>query len=343
MRKLRVALIGCGRISGHHIKAMQEHDHYFEIAAVCDNIMQRAEATAELARARAYSSYGEMLEKESLDIVTICTPSGLHVEHGIMAAERGLHVITEKPMAINLQSADALIETCRRMDVKLFVVKQNRLNSTLQLVKKAIDQNRFGQIYMAATNVFWQRPQSYYEEASWRGTWALDGGAFMNQASHYVDMLKWLIGDVESVFAVTRTFARQIEAEDSGSAILRFKNGAIGNMNVTMLTYPKNLEGSLKILGETGTVTVGGTAVNRIDEWSFADNADEDALVAEANYTPSSVYGYGHSGYYKNVADSLLGGAFPFTDGDEGRGSLEIIEAIYRSAAQHREITLPIW
>jgi UDP-N-acetyl-2-amino-2-deoxyglucuronate dehydrogenase len=342
MKKLRIGLLGCGRISVNHIQAIKQLSEYYDLIAVCDEVSSRAEEAAIQTGATPYSSYEQMLENEDLDIITLCTPSGLHPEHGILASAKGLHVITEKPMATSLKSADTLIQACEQNGVKLFVVKQNRLNSTLQLVKKAVDNNRFGKIYLATVNVFWQRPQSYYDAASWRGTWALDGGAFMNQASHYVDMLEWLVGDVASVFALTDTNARNIEAEDTGSAVMRFKNGAIGNMNVTMLTYPKNLEGSLTLLGEKGTVVVGGTSVNTIETWEFADKEIEDSQIEEANYTPPSVYGFGHFGYYTNVAEVLLDGASPLTDGREGRKSLELIEAIYRSARERREIILPL-
>lgn len=342
MKKIRISLVGCGRISDNHFKAVQALGDRFEWVAVCDVDPLKTERASKLTGATPYISMNRMLESETVDVVSICTPSGLHVEHGIMAARYGKHIITEKPMATSLADADRLIQSCEEAGVRLFVVKQNRLNSTLQMVKKAIEQGRFGKIYMAAVNVFWQRPQSYYDDAAWRGTWAFDGGAFMNQASHYVDMLEWLIGDVRSVFAMTDTMGRKIEAEDTGSAVMRFNNGAIGNMNVTMLTYPKNLEGSLTILGENGTVVVGGTSVNRIETWEFADQRPEDSLIDSVNYNPPTVYGFGHAGYYLNVAQVLQERALPLTDGKEGRKSLELLEAIYRSAKEHREVSLPL-
>lgn len=340
--KVRIALVGCGRISANHIQAIQSLNENFEWIAVCDLDATKAQDAARQTGAMPYTSYQQMLDSEQIDVVSICTPSGLHVEHGIEAARHGVDVITEKPMATNLADANRLIQACEEAGVRLFVVKQNRLNSTLQMVKKAIDENRFGKIYMATVNVFWQRPQSYYDAASWRGTWALDGGAFMNQASHYVDMLKWLIGDVQSVFAVTDTMGRSIEAEDTGSAVMRFGNGAIGNMNVTMLTYPKNLVGSLTILGQNGTVVVGGTSVNRIETWEFADQRAEDSMIATLNYNPPSVYGYGHTGYYRNIAQVLQEGTAPLTDGKEGRKSIELLEALYLSARERREVVLPL-
>jgi UDP-N-acetyl-2-amino-2-deoxyglucuronate dehydrogenase len=341
-QKLRIAILGCGRISVNHLEAIQSNSDRFKLVAVCDIILEKAMDVAQKMEVEMYSSFEEMLNQGNIDVVSLCTPSGLHPEQAIMAAQKGVHVISEKPMATNLKAANEMIDVCDQFGVKLFVVKQNRLNSTLQLVKKTIEKQRFGQIYMIAVNVFWQRPQSYYDVAPWRGTWEYDGGAFMNQASHYVDMMEWLIGDVDKVCAMTSTMARKIEAEDTGSAILRFKNGAIGNMNVTMLTYPKNLSGSLTILGEKGTVIVGGTSVNRIDHWEFSDQAEEDTLISTVNYSPPSVYGFGHTGYYKNVADVLLEGAIAETNGKEGRKSLEVILAIYESARKGTEISLPL-
>ena len=224
----------------------------------------------------------------------------------------------------------------------LFVVKQNRRNSTLQLVKRAIEKKRFGRIYMVNVNVFWTRPQSYYNSAAWRGTWEFDGGAFMNQASHYVDLLDWLIGPVESLQAYTATLARNIEVEDTGVVSIRWRTGALGSMNVTMLTYPKNLEGSITILGEKGTVKLGGVAVNQFEQWEFAEPDPDDELVKQASYETSSVYGFGHPLYYDNVISSLRGEAVPETDGREGLKSLEILIAIYLSARDSRRVALPL-
>jgi len=266
----------------------------------------------------------------------------MHPEMGIEAAKRGIHVVTEKPMAIRLDDADALVKACAHYGVKLFVVKQNRLNTTSQMLKRAVDRERFGRIYLVQSNVFWQRPQDYYDQAKWRGTWEFDGGAFMNQASHYIDALHWLIGEVDYVLADTATMARHIETEDTGSAILRFRNGVIGSVNVTMLTYPKNFEGSITIIGEKGTVKLGGIAINRVEKWEFADYDDDDRLIAESNYQPPNVYGYGHTPYYNNVIDTLLGKAEPETDGRDGRKSLEIIQGIYLSAKSGRKVSLPL-
>jgi UDP-N-acetyl-2-amino-2-deoxyglucuronate dehydrogenase len=283
-----------------------------------------------------------MLAESNADVVTIATPSGLHPEQGIAAAKAGKHVVMEKPMAISLTGADALVQACDKAGVQLFVVKQNRLNPPVQLLKRAVDRNRFGRIYMASCAVHWARPQEYYDQAPWRGTWEFDGGAFMNQASHYVDLIQWIMGPVESVMAKTATLARRIETEDSGIAILKFRSGALGAIEVTMLAYPRNLEGSLTILGEKGSAKIGGTAVNKIEHWEFAEPDDDDKLIEAANTNPPDVYGLGHQGYYRNVLSVLRGEAKPDTDGRAGRKSLELILGIYESAKTGREVPLPL-
>ena len=339
---IRIGLVGCGRIAASHVRAVQEHKGVLELAAVCDIDASRAAQAAAGTDAIPYTDYAEMLKRDDLQAVAICTPSGLHPEHGIQAANAGKHVISEKPMAITLDSCDELIRACDRNGVHLFVVKQNRLNTTMQLLKRAVDKGRFGRIYSAYVNVLWQRPQKYYDLAPWRGTWEFDGGAFMNQASHYVDTIHWLVGEVESVMAMTGTLARRIEAEDSGSAVLKFRSGAIGCINVSMLTYPKNLEGSITIIGESGSVKLGGVAVNRFEKWEFAEYDDDDRLVVESNYEPPNVYGFGHLAYYQNVIAVLRGGGTPDTDGRAGRKSLELILAIYMSAREGKRIALPL-
>jgi len=342
MKTLKLGLIGCGRISKNHFVAVQQIPEA-DFTAVADIDLSRAEQAAEQYKIPAfYSDYNEMLEKEKLDAVTICTPSGMHPQMGIDVANRKINVITEKPMAINITAADQLISACDKSKVKLFVVKQNRLNTTLQLLKRAIDKNRFGRIFLAQSNVFWQRPQSYYDAEKWRGTWEFDGGAFMNQASHYIDAIYWLLGNVDSVMAYTATMERKIEAEDSGCALLQFRSGTIASINVTMLTYPKNFEGSITVIGEKGTVKVGGIAVNKIEKWEFDEYDDDDRIALDANYQPPNVYGFGHTPYYHNVVNVLLGRAEPTTDGRDGRKSVEIIQAIYQSAKLGKKISLPL-
>lgn len=338
---IRVALVGCGRISANHFEAIQRVEG-LELTAVCDTVEARAKGAGEQQNVPWYTSYDRMLAEAPCDAVVIATPSGLHPAQGVQAARAGKHVISEKPMAISLAGADALVQACDDARVHLFVVKQNRLNAPVQLLKRALDKGRFGRLFLANTTVHWSRPQSYYDQAPWRGTWEFDGGAFMNQASHYVDLMQWLVGPVESVIAKTATLARRIESEDTGAAVLKFRNGALGVIEVTMLTYPKNLEGSFTLIGERGTVKIGGTAVNRIEHWSFADEDPDDAEVERVNTDPPSVYGFGHEPYYRNVVKVLRGEAVPDTDGRGGRKSLELILGIYESAKTGREVPLPL-
>jgi UDP-N-acetyl-2-amino-2-deoxyglucuronate dehydrogenase len=341
-RRIRFALVGCGRISKNHFESLKRHGKEAEVVAVCDideSALEKAQAGT---RSEAFSRYEDMLEKSNADVVVLATPSGLHAEQAVLAAKAGKHVITEKPMATRWQDGKRMVAACDAAKVRLFVVKQNRRNATLQLLKRAIDEKRFGRIYMASINVFWNRPQEYYDAAKWRGTWEFDGGAFMNQASHYVDLLDWMIGPVESVQAYTATLARDIEVEDTGSLALRWRSGALGSMSVTMLTYPKNLEGSITVIGEKGTVRIGGLAVNEIQHWEFADKRPEDEKVREASYETTSVYGFGHPLYYENVIQTLRGEAEPETDGREGLRSLELLVAIYISARDGRRVTLPL-
>ena len=338
-REFDVALVGCGRISRNHFEAIAKVPG-LRLAAVCDVVAARAREAGERLGVPWYASYAEMLAAVPSDLVTVATPSGLHPEHGIVAARAGRHVVSEKPMAISLDGADALVRACDEAGVHLFVVKQNRLNPPIQLLRKAIDKGRFGRIFVANATVRWTRPQEYYDLAPWRGTWTLDGGAILNQASHYVDLLQWLVGPVESVMAKTATLARRIEAEDTGAAVLRFRGGALGVIEVTMLTYPRNLEGSITIIGEKGTVKIGGTAVNRVEHWTFADYDDDDKLIEATSATPPSVYGFGHEGYYRNVLSVLRGEATADTDGRSGRKSLELILAIYESARTGRDVEI---
>jgi UDP-N-acetyl-2-amino-2-deoxyglucuronate dehydrogenase len=337
-----IALIGCGRISKNHLESIAQLSDDLKLVAVCDLIEERARAAGEKYGAAWYTDYDKMLERQDIDVIAVCTPSGLHPEHGIKAARKGINVISEKPMAISLSAADDLIKACDEAKVQLFVVKQNRLNTTSQLLKRAVENGRFGKIYLAQANVFWQRPQSYYDQAKWRGTWEFDGGSFMNQASHYVDAMLWFLGPAEYVMAETATMARKIETEDTGSAIIKFRSGAIGTINVTMLTYPKNFEGSITILGEKGTAKLGGVAINKIEKWEFEDYNDDDRLIQEANYNPPNIYGLGHLPYYKNVVAVLNGAAEANTDGRSGRKSLELIIAIYKSAQTGQKVALPL-
>ncbi|WP_018866783.1 MULTISPECIES: Gfo/Idh/MocA family protein [unclassified Thioalkalivibrio] len=341
-RKIRVGIVGCGRISKNHFGALEVHHDDMELGAVCDIDGSTLEAHTSQYNVPGYIHMEEMLQKEDLDLVCICTPSGLHPDQAELAASYGVNVMTEKPMATRWSDGLRMVKACDKAGVRLFVVKQNRRNTTLQLLKRAVEEKRFGRIHMVTINVFWTRPQEYYDSAKWRGTWELDGGAFMNQASHYVDLIDWLIGPVADVQAMTGALARDIEVEDSGVLNIRWRNGALGSMNVTMLTWPKNYEGSITILGEKGSVRVGGVAVNEIQHWDFADECDYDEDVLQANYETTSVYGFGHPLYYKNVVDTLRGEAEAETDGREGLRSLELLIAAYLSARDGKTVSLPL-
>lgn len=344
--KIDFVLVGCGRISKNHIKAVADNAERARMVGVCDIVEERAAEASKATGAPAFTDISTMLKETGAAAAIIGTPSGMHPDHAAQCAAAGLHVVCEKPMAITLDAADRMIKACDDAGVKLFIIKQNRLNKTVQLLKKAMDKGRFGRIYFAQVNVFWTRPQEYYDQAKWRGTWELDGGAFMNQASHYVDMIHWLVGEVESVQATTATLARRIETEDTGAAVIRFRNGAVGSINVTMLTHPKNLEGSITILGETGTVKLGGPALNKVEAWEFERYDDDDKEVEQAGYAlpvgPGAVYGFGHSGYLANVIDVLEGREDSLTDGRGGRKSLELILAIYKSARDKALVSLPL-
>jgi len=341
-RRPRFALVGCGRIAASHLSALEQMRDRAELVAVCDIDPAALAAATKKAGARGYGSLTELLAGSDADIVVLATPSGLHPEQAIQVAESGRHVMTEKPMATRWDDGKRMVQSCDNAGVRLFVVKQNRHNATLQLVKRAIEKGRFGRIYMVTINVFWTRPQSYYDSAKWRGTWEFDGGAFMNQASHYVDLLDWLIGPIESVQAYTATLARDIEVEDTGVMCVRWRSGALGTVSVTMLTFPKNLEGSITVIGERGTARVGGVAVNEIQHWEFAQAHPDDQKVKDASYKTASVYGFGHPIYYENVIKALRGEAQAETDGREGLRVLEVLIATYRSARDGRRVALPL-
>jgi UDP-N-acetyl-2-amino-2-deoxyglucuronate dehydrogenase len=341
-RKVRFALIGCGRIASNHMDAVRQHADRCELVDVCDTDPQALQAAVARTGARGHASLTALLAHSDADCVVLTTPSGLHPLQAAEAARAGFDVMTEKPMATRWQDGLAMVKACDEAGARLFVVKQNRRNRTLQLLKQAMSEGRFGRVYMINVNVFWTRPQSYYDSSAWRGTWEFDGGAFMNQASHYVDLLDWIGGPVESVMAYTGTLARNIEVEDTGVAALKWRNGAMGSINVTMLTYPKNLEGSITILGEKGSVRIGGVAVNQIKHWEFDTPHAMDATLDEASYQTTSVYGFGHPLYYDNVIKTLRGEAEPETDGREGLKSLELLIALYMSARDGKRVNLPL-
>ena len=341
-RKVRFALVGCGRISANHFDAVASHADRCELVDVCDIDPTALAKAAARTGSAAHPDFTSMLVASKADCVILATPSGLHSAQASEAAAAGFHVMTEKPMATRWGDGLAMVRACDEAGVRLFVVKQNRRNRTLQLLKQSMVEGRFGRIYMVGVNVFWTRPQSYYDSAPWRGTWEFDGGAFMNQASHYVDLLDWIVGPVESVMSYTGTLARNIEVEDTGVAALKWRNGAMGTISVTMLTYPKNMEGSITVLGERGSVRIGGVAVNEIKHWEFDAPHAMDAQIADASYATTSIYGFGHPLYYRNVIDALRGDAEAETDGREGLKSLELLIALYLSARDGKRVNLPL-
>ncbi len=339
-RKIRMAVVGCGRIAERHFEAFAAHAADCEVVAVCDTDAAALAAAVEHTGAKGFASLDALLAGSDADVVVLATPSGLHARQAIRCAEAGRHVVTEKPMATRWEDGKAMVAACDAADVRLFVVKQNRRNATIQLLKRAVDAGRFGRIHMVAVNVFWSRPQEYYDSAEWRGTWEFDGGAFMNQASHYVDLLDWLVGPVESLQAYTATLARQIEVEDTGVLAIRWRSGALGTMAVTMLTHPRNYE--VYTLSLHDALPICGVAVNQIEHWEFADSHPDDARVADASYATTSVYGHGHRGYYENVIGTLRGTELPETDGREGLHSLELLIATYLAARDGRRVALPL-
>ena len=359
--KIKIALVGCGRISVKHISAILDNCDQAELVALCDvdenQLTNTKDQFFKLYREKShspvdpkiqtYTNYEHLLsdchnDQLKVDLIVLATPSGLHPQQTIMAAQENINICTEKPMATRWADGLEMVKSCDEAKVKLFVVKQNRLNRTVQLVKEQIEKGLFGRLYLITANVFWTRPQSYYDQASWRGTWEFDGGALMNQASHYVDLLDWLIGPLESVNATTATIGRRIEVEDTATLQLRWRNGALGTMAVTMLTYPKNLEGSITILGEHGSVKIGGPALNKIEYWQFSGESTNVEKLKDVNYEIDNVYGNGHSPYYKNMLGSLLGRNKPLSDGREGLRSLELLVCAYLSARDGHTVHLPL-
>jgi predicted dehydrogenase len=342
MDKINFALIGCGRIAPKHAELLSGPIQGARLVAVCDLVSEKARSFGEKHRVPWYTDYQEMLTKHpEIGVVNILTESGKHADITIDVASYGKHLVVEKPMALRLEDADRMIQACDRAGVKLFVVKQNRYNLPVVKLREALCQGRFGRLVMGTVRVRWCRPQHYYDQDAWRGTWAMDGGVFTNQASHHVDLLEWMLGEPISVFAKSRTALVNIETEDTGVAVITFANGAIGVVEATTATRPKDLEGSISILGEFGTVEIAGFAVNEVKTWAFKPSLPEDeTIMTEYNQNPPSVYGFGHQQYLQNVVDSLKNNTRALVDGLEGRKSLELISAIYESIETGREVFL---
>jgi predicted dehydrogenase len=341
LTKLNFALVGCGRIAQKHAEALINIKDA-ELVAVCDIKDERAAEYGKKYSVPFYTDYNEMLQKENIDVVNILTPSGLHAKHTIdIVSKYRKHIVCEKPMALRLQDADEMIRVCDENGVKLFIVKQNRYNLPVQKLREALEEGRFGKLVMGTVRVRWMRDQRYYDMDDWRGTWKMDGGCLTNQASHHIDLLEWMMGQPVEVCAKIATRLVNIEVEDTGAAIIKFANGALGIIEATTATRPKDLEGSLSILGERGTVEIGGFAVNEIKTWMFVDERPEDKEILEKfKENPPNVYGFGHKRYLEHVIDCIKNNKKALVDGLEGRKSLELILAIYESAETGKTVRL---
>jgi predicted dehydrogenase len=339
---IRFGLLGCGRIAKRHSELLGgNHIEGASLVAVCDNVKPRADALAAKFNVPAYADMDEFLARKDIDAVAVLTPSGMHPQHAIACARAGKHVVVEKPMALRLQDADDMIRACDEAGVKLFVVKQNRFNVPVVKAREALEAGRFGRLVLGTVRVRWCRDQAYYDQDSWRGTWAYDGGVLTNQASHHIDMLEWFFGDVVSVHARATTALVKVETEDTAVATLKFRNGALGIIEATTAVRPKDLEGSLSILGEKGTVEIAGFAVNKIRHWNFVEELPSDKVVIEKfSVNPPNVYGFGHQAYYQHVVDCLLHQRAGLVDGLQGRKSLELISALYESIETGQEVAL---
>ena len=339
---LNFALVGCGRVAKRHAELLGlEQICGGRLAAVCDSREDRARAFGEKFSVPWYTDMHAMMGKEHIDVVSILTPSGMHAEHLLALAHYKKHIVLEKPMALSLDDADAMIKACDKNGIRLFIVKQNRFNVPVRKMREAMEAGRFGKLVLGTVRVRWCRTQAYYDQDAWRGTWAYDGGVLTNQASHHVDLLEWMMGEVESVFAKSTTALVNIEAEDTAVVTLKFRNGSLGIIEATTAVRPKDLEGSISVLGEKGTVEIGGFAVNKMKVWNFTEPLPGDEDVMENfSVNPPNVYGFGHQAYYEHVVDCIINGKQHLVDGLEGRKSLELISAIYESIETGREVHL---
>ena len=339
---LAFAVVGCGRIGKRHAELLSSgaiEGAY--LAGVCDTDDERAAAFAATYGVPAFSNLEQLCESVEVDVANVCTPSGNHAETATKLAHLGVHVVVEKPMALTLEDADKMILACAENQVKLFVVKQNRFNLPIRRAREAVEAGRLGKMVMGTVRVRWCRDDAYYQQDAWRGTWAQDGGVLSNQASHHVDVLEWMMGEVESVYAVARTALVDIEVEDTAVALLKFASGAIGVIEATTATRPVDLEGSLSLLGENGAIVVGGFALNRLETWNFDDFQETDAATLdEFSVNPPDVYGFGHRMYLDHVVECIRDNSQQLVDGFEGRRSLELILAIYESIETGREISM---
>jgi predicted dehydrogenase len=344
---LKYALIGCGRISPNHISAARNND--LEIVAVCDLDLGKASLLKESFKLddsiTCYSDYKKMIHDEDIDLIAIATESGNHAEIAKYCIINGIHLIIEKPIALSLKDADEIIELSEKHNTVVSACHQNRFNKSIQKIREAVEEDRFGRLLHGTAHIRWNRGEDYYKQAPWRGTWEQDGGALMNQCIHNIDLLRWMMGnEVTEVFAYTDNLQHPfIEAEDLGIAVVKFKNGAYGIIEGTTNIYPKNLEETLYLFGETGTVKAGGKSVNIIEEWLFADGLDDAEEVKETyKENPPSVYGFGHTPLYADVVSSILHKRVPYVSARDGRNALELVLAIYLSSRLHIPIELPL-
>ena len=338
----KFALVGCGRIAKRHSELLGNNEILSaQLTAVCDTDYSKALSIGELFKVPSYDDMDKMMQNEDIDVVVVLTPSDLHAKNVINLAKYQKHIMVEKPMALTIDDADAMIKACDENNCKLFIIKQNRFNVPVVKLREALEANRFGKLILGTVRVRWARHQKYYDQDKWRGTWAMDGGVLTNQASHHIDMLEWMMGDVESVFAKASTALAKIEVEDTAVVTLKFKNGALGIIEATTATRPVNLEGSISILGEKGTVVIGGFAVNEVVSWIFEKEEKEDLEVLKKySVNPPNVYGFGHKAYYDHVVDCVLKGSNNLVDGLQGRKSIELINAIYESVETGKEVSL---
>lgn len=335
-----VALLGCGKIAQKHLRVIQSIES-LRLVVVYDPLRERAEAlAAQVEGCRVAADLESTCRDPEVRLGVVCTPSGLHAAHGTVLARAGKHVVVEKPMALRLDDADQLIEVCDRHGIKLFVVKQNRYNRPVRKAREAIESGRMGRIFLGDVRVLWNRNQAYYDAEPWRGTWEMDGGVLTNQASHHIDLLIWMMGDVESVFAKGRTVMHQIEVEDTGVVLVKFRRGGLGVIQASTCIQPKDLEGSLNLYGEKGTIEIGGFAANRLRTWTFAEPHEEDDRIFEEWGENPSESSFNHREFYLDVVQTLQSGRHALIDGIEGRKSVEVINAIYESMETGREVFL---
>ena len=345
---MKYALIGCGRIATNHIKAVL--NNHLEFAAVCDVVPEQMEnllAKHELNREESihrYTDYREMIEKEQPELVGIATESGIHAQIALYCIDHGVNIIIEKPMAMSIEDANEIIRRSEEKGVKVSACHQNRFNVAVQQMRKALEAGRFGKLSHGSIHVRWNRNQDYYDQAKWRGTWAQDGGALMNQCIHGIDLLRWMMGgEIDEVYGVTRQqFHHYLEAEDIGMAVVKFKNGAVATIEGTTNVYPKNLEETLYLFGENGTVKLGGKSTNNIDVWDFADETEEDSKNKGLEEVTSNVYGNGHTSLYTDVIDAIKNDRKPYVVAYAGKNARELVLAIYKSQKEGRPVKLPL-